>query len=77
MSSTRERKERFIKSFGDRATRDVVTTLFARYGLAMLSDEQIEEVTQEMVGDAMSRNKHTIRNRRIYQRQLEARGYEQ
>ena len=69
MTSTRERKERFIKSFGKITTRDVVLGLFERYGLAMLSDEQIEEATSELVADAMATTKRTIRNRRIYRRE--------
>lgn len=69
MTSTRERKERFIKSFGKIVTRDVVLGLFERYGLAMLSDEQIEEVTSELAAEAMATTKHTIHNRRIYRRE--------
>lgn len=72
MQSTRERKERFIKSFGDRAMRDVVSAMFHRYGLGMFSDEQIEEITTDMAADAMASNKNTIRNRKIYREQLRA-----
>ncbi|MFC3706326.1 hypothetical protein ACFOOL_16385 [Devosia honganensis] len=70
MESTRERKTRFIKSFGDRAARDAVLSLFARYGLDMLSDELLDEATSEMVADAMATTKRVVRNRRIYRRKM-------
>jgi hypothetical protein len=72
MTSTRARKERFIRSFGDRAARDAVLSMFNRYGLDVLSDEMLDEATSELAADAMATTKRTIRNRRIYRRELEA-----
>lgn len=72
MTSTRERKERFIKSFGQHSARDAVLSMFDRYGLDVLSDELLEEATGELVAVAMSATKRTIRNRRIYQREMES-----
>lgn len=70
MTSTRARKVRFIKSFGERAARDAVLSLFDRYGLEMLPDDLLEEATSELTADAMAATKRTIRNRRIYRRAL-------
>lgn len=70
MTSTRERKERFIKSFGDRAVRDAVLALFERHGFEILSDDHLAEAASELAVDAMSATKRSIRNRRIYRRQI-------
>lgn len=70
MESTRERKVRFIKSFGDRAARDAVFTMLERYGLDILSDDHLAEATSELAADAMASTKRTIRNRRVYRRQI-------
>lgn len=71
MTSTRERKERFIRSFGDRAVRAAVETMIARYGLGWLTDEQIHDITADMASDALATTRNVIRNRRIYQRELD------
>lgn len=70
MQSTRERKTRFIKSFGDRAARDAVLSLFARYGLDMLSDDLLDEATSDLAADAMATTKRVVRNRIAYRRDL-------
>lgn len=70
MQATRERKERFIKSFGDRAVRAAVETIIQRYGLGWLTDEQVHDITVDMASDALASTRQVIRNRRIYQREL-------
>lgn len=70
MQATRERKIRFIKSFGDRAARDAVLSLFARYGLDMLSDDLLDEATSDLAADAMATTKRVVRNRIAYRRDL-------
>lgn len=71
MKSTRERKEQFINSFGDRAALDAVKTMISRHGLIWLTDEQINDITSDMAYDVMATTKHTIRNRPIYRQSLE------
>lgn len=72
MQATRERKERFIKSFGNRAVHAAVETMIDRYGLGWLTDEQVHDITVDMASDALATTRMTIRNRRIYRRELEA-----
>lgn len=61
----RERMERFIQSFGYRAEREAVETLFDRYGLALLTDEQLAEVVDDWSRSERSRIKHNRENRLI------------
>lgn len=70
MASTRERKERFIRSFGPNAACEAVLTLFGRYGLDMLSDELLEEITSSMVDDARATQKRNLSNRRANARRM-------
>ncbi|OIN06126.1 hypothetical protein BFS86_19675 [Shewanella algae] len=69
--ATRERMERFINSFGYRAEREAVETLFDRYGLAMLTDEQVEEVVDDWSRSERNRIKHNRENRLIASHQAE------
>lgn len=67
MRSTRERQERFIKSFDNRTVRSAVEVMVSRYGLGWLTDAQIHDITADLASDAMAETKRNIRNRRINQ----------
>lgn len=74
MTSTRERKERFILSFGKitgQTGNDAVSSLLRTYGLEVFPDWAIDEMVGDLIRYARSQTHHTIRNRRIYQRGLE------
>jgi hypothetical protein len=63
--TTRARKEKFIRGFGSNAAKNAVLTLFYRYGLDMLTDEQLAEVTFDLVQDWRSASKRNAENRAI------------
>lgn len=63
--ANRERNEHYIESRGYRAPREAVEILFDRYGLAMLTDEQLAEVVNEMISNERFRNRLNRENRRI------------
>lgn len=62
--ATRERMERFINSFGYRAEREAVETLFGRYGLALLTDQQLAEVVSDWICQARCGNRINRENRK-------------
>lgn len=67
MSTTsRNHNERFIRSFSTFADRDAVLSLFRRYGLAMLTDEQLAEIVSDKVADYRRANRNNRSNRHIY-----------
>ena len=67
MSSTsRNHNEQFIKSFGTFVDRDAVLAVFRRYGLAMLTDEQLAEIVSDKVAEYRAATKLNRSNRRIY-----------
>lgn len=61
--ATRERKEQFLLSFGVSTPRKAVERLFARHGLDMLSDEQLDEVVSDVIADWRLRERMNRRNR--------------
>lgn len=61
--TTRERKYRYIHSFGQYAGLDAVKKLYSRYGLDMLSDDQLAEVVSDLTRDWRFRQKMNRRNR--------------
>lgn len=61
--STRERKYRYIHSFGQAAGFNAVKTLYARYGLDMLSDEQLAEVVSDLTRDWRREQRRNRENR--------------
>lgn len=61
----RDSNERFINARGFRAPREAVEILFDRYGLAMLTDEQLAEAVNEMISNERFRNRLNRENRRI------------
>jgi hypothetical protein len=67
MSTTsREHNEQFIRSFGTFADREAVIALFRRYGLGMLTDEQLAEAVTDKVADCRRTTRNNRKNRRIY-----------
>ncbi|HAX40036.1 MAG TPA: hypothetical protein DCY10_04045 [Clostridiales bacterium] len=61
--STRERKYRYIHSFGQHAGADAVRVLYARYGLDMLSDAQLAEVVSDLTQQWRFQQRMNRRNR--------------
>lgn len=70
--ATRARKEQFIASFGEAQVRAAILALFFRYGLAALTDEQIDEITSDMAADAIATTRRNVRNRNIARQRLNA-----
>ncbi len=69
--ATRERQERFIKDFNGVQGLDwsaALDRLLARHGLSFFTDEQVEDITSEMVERARFSQRLTIRNRAILRR---------
>lgn len=66
MPATRERQKRFIREFGPGAERNAVMRLFHRYGLDMLTDEQLAEAVSIQVADWRDRERRNRANRAIY-----------
>lgn len=70
MQATRERKERFILSFGkpNRPTgNDAVSTILHDYGLAEFSDWAIDAMVEDLIAQARSAIRSRIENRRTYE----------
>jgi len=70
--STRERKLRFINSFGRNGLREAVAEILAREGEAFLTDEQIDAIASMRVQDARFTQHHNMRERAKYQQRLAA-----
>jgi hypothetical protein len=64
--ATRERQKRFIRDFGPGADKAAVMRLFDRYGLDMLTDEQMAETVSMQVADWRFRERLNRANRAIY-----------
>lgn len=63
-AATRERKLKFIKSFGRNALVDAIMEAVHRHGAEhFLTDEQLDDITSEQVANARSANRRTVRNR--------------
>lgn len=71
--ATRERQERFLRSFDSHRT-PMATAITAiseriyRDGLDWLSDEQMTAITSDVADQAMSANRRMVRNRAILRR---------
>jgi hypothetical protein len=66
--ATRERKERFIKSFDGvygQTIRDRAVACIVRNGWSWLTDEQIDDITADLVSDARFTQRLNIRNHKI------------
>ena len=69
MQATRERKERFILSFGKSWTtggNEGVGFILYRAGLSCFTDEAIDEMVDYLIELAQQRIKSNIRNRRVW-----------
>jgi hypothetical protein len=71
--ATRERKERFLRSFDAHKSplKTAITAISERIyrdGLDWLTDEQLAEITSDVVENAMFANRRMVRNRAIYRR---------
>ncbi|HEY5797675.1 MAG TPA: hypothetical protein VIU82_21945 [Bosea sp. (in: a-proteobacteria)] len=68
--ATRDRKERFVQSFGDGFGAQAVAAMVRRHGLAWLTNDQVDEIVSDTIDAAKSRARSVIRNRRIIRRAL-------
>jgi hypothetical protein len=64
--TTRERKIKWIETFGRNALRDTVSAILSKEGPDFLTDEQIDLITEKMVYDAREQTRRKIRNRNFY-----------
>jgi hypothetical protein len=65
--ATRERQESFIKSFDGlplRTLKDGISNCLLRHGSSWLTDEQIAEITADLVEQARFSQRLRVRNRR-------------
>lgn len=62
--ATRERKIKFINSFGRDALEKRLVWMLYEHGTDFLTDEQVNAMTERHVEDAMATNRRCIRNRR-------------
>lgn len=72
-SATRERKERFLRGFDAHKSplKTAITAISERIyrdGLDWLTDDQLTEITSDVVESAMSANRRMVRNRNALQR---------
>lgn len=63
MEATRERKIKFINSFGRNALRVLTTEAICIYGDDFLTDEQIDRLTSMQVENERARTRSNISNR--------------
>lgn len=71
--ASREKKLKFIRSFGRKALEESIMAAVYRNGAEyFLTDEQLDEITSEQVRDARSMNQRVIRQRRATEARLAA-----
>lgn len=64
-ASTREKRIKFIQSFGPRALGTAISEAICRIGAEnFLTDEQLAEITEQQVHDARLWSRQIVRNRR-------------
>lgn len=62
--STREKRIKFIKSFGSNALEQAIMAAVYRIGVEhFLTDDQLDEIVEQQARDAMFANRLNIRNR--------------
>jgi hypothetical protein len=61
--TSRERKLKWIDTFGRYALETAVTAIMAKEGPDFLTDEQIDLITEKMVYDAREKTRLMVRNR--------------
>lgn len=71
-TSTREKRIKFIESFGSKTFMDQVAKAIRADGMGFLTDDQIERVCEITAQDARFANRMNVRNRAIYQRRAAA-----
>jgi chromosome condensin MukBEF MukE localization factor len=65
-AATRERKLKFMHSFGRKALETAIMEAVHRFGVDnFLTDEQLEEIVSVQVSDARTDTRRRVRNRRI------------
>jgi hypothetical protein len=64
--TSRERKLKWIDTFGRSSLRDAVSAILAKEGPDFLTDEQIDLITEKMVYDAREKTRRMVRNRNFY-----------
>lgn len=64
--TSRERKLKWIDTFGRNALCDAVSAILAKEGPDFLTDEQIDLITEKMVYDAREKTRRMVRNRNFY-----------
>ena len=70
-AATREKKLKFLRSFGRNALETAIMGAVHRYGAEhFLTDEQLDEITSEQVANARRTNQHVIRNRNAIRAEL-------
>ena len=62
-TSTRERKIEFIRSCGHNALEKAASEMLRRKEASWLTDEQIDEITSQLVSDARYWQHHAMRER--------------
>lgn len=63
MTATREKKLQFIRSFGPLALEKAVTDMLRRKESVWLTDDQVDDLTEQMVSDARWSQHVQMRNR--------------
>lgn len=65
-ASPREKRIKFIQSFGRNALETAIAAAVCRLGAEnFLTDEQLAEITEQQVQDARLWSRQTVRNRRV------------
>ncbi|RWX78299.1 hypothetical protein EPK99_06630 [Neorhizobium lilium] len=67
MTATRQKKLEYIRSFGPYALDQAVTAMLARKESNWLTDDQIDDITSQMVSDARWTQHHNMRERELAQ----------
>lgn len=62
-AATRERKLKFINSFGPEALAERLVWALYNEGPDFLTDDQINRLTEHQAADAMATMRHTVRER--------------
>lgn len=63
MTTSRERKAEWIRSFGISALENAVSEIIAIDGHHFLTDDQLEQIVSKMAADERIRRRRMIRNR--------------
>lgn len=71
--ASRERKERFLRSFDAyggqlKVTKDAISDFLREDGIDWLTDDQLEQITARVVSNARDSVRRTVRNRAILRR---------